>query len=155
MDPDELSGEYLDAISNLVYIGYLLKLNKDRTLDKCLKKDVIFTPYKSIVEFLENLVKKFEENRESDSDLSILIGKAEISLALLLITPTNKAKVASLKDKVIKQYQDVFELIYSPRYIKIEIKQIQCIRALIITKDKSKLNALESIEKSLTELLKE
>lgn len=153
LEPKKLSGVYLDAISNLVYLGTILKLNKDKTLDKCLKRNRVFAPYKRVEEFLEHLVTELEEDKETDSDLSILIGKAEISLALLLMTRNNKAKIGALKDSVMNQYQEVFELIYSPRYIKIEIKQLQCIQALLNTKDVTILNALKSIENSLSDLL--
>jgi CHAT domain-containing protein/pimeloyl-ACP methyl ester carboxylesterase len=153
LNDDRLNGEYLDAISNLIYIGHLLKLNKDNTLDTCISEGVLFAPYDNIADFLENFSKELEDKKDTDSDLSILIGKAELSFGMLLLTSGDEAKESALMNYVIKQYQDVFQLIYSPRYIKIEIRQVEFIQSFLKPKDKKKIKQLENIKESLQALL--
>lgn len=118
---DRFSGQYLDAFSNMVFIAYILESLGNEKLLTQLQKSKTFKQVKNLEEFLENFYKELDDFDKADLDISVLIGMTELSYAILLINPNNKNHQ---EETILIWYKQLFQQLYSPRYISIEIDQI-------------------------------
>lgn len=138
---DPYDGAYLDALSNVIFIGYLLYL------EGAISKEEIFKPITDLqpVEYLEAQHARLDDIDPDDTDISALLGMAEAGYGLILISenPTDK-----LLDDIISRFHKVFQLMHSLRQIRIEKRQL---RFLIDQKKlpKEKKEALEKILEAL------
>lgn len=148
MATDKYSGQYLDALSNMLLIGHILETLGDKKLLERLKSNKLFDEVNDLVKYLTDYRQELDDFDKADLDISVLIGMTEISYAILLISNDNKAHH---DQKILGWYNEIFHQIYSPRYIKIEILQIEFLRHYI--KDKELLECLESIKTELDTLL--
>ncbi|WP_372756201.1 CHAT domain-containing protein [Mariniflexile sp.] len=118
---DRFSGQYLDALSNMIFTAFVLESLGNEKLLPQLQKSKAFKHVKNLEEFLENLYKELDEFDKADLDISVLIGMTEVSYAILLINPNNKNHH---EETILMWYKQIFQQLYSPRYISIEIEQI-------------------------------
>lgn len=118
---DNHSGQYLDAISNMVYIGHFLELLGDKKLVVRFKENKPFSSIKNLEKHFADFYIELDDYDKADLDISVLIGMTEISYALILINPKNINKE---EQNILKWYRKIFRQLYSPRYINIEISQI-------------------------------
>ncbi|MDN3665678.1 CHAT domain-containing protein [Algibacter miyuki] len=120
---DKHNGQYLDALSNMIYIGYFLELlGDDKSLLSRFNENPAFTKVTNLEKHLNEFYEELDDYDKSDLDISVLIGMTEISYALMLINPKN---INKQEQNILKWYRQIFHQIYSPRYIKIEILQIE------------------------------
>ena len=150
MASDRYSGQYLDAISNLLFIGYILEELGDEKLLKRLKTNKAFEEVTDLPKYLTDLRQELDDFDKEDLDISVLIGMTEISYAILLVSENNEGH----QDQVIlKWYKEIFNQIYSPRYINIEISQIDFLMEYIENNDV--VDCLIAIKTELENLLKQ
>jgi hypothetical protein len=118
---DRFSGQYLDAISNLIYIAHILENLGDKTLSTLIQETKTLKSIKNLEKYLENFYKELDDFDKADLDISVLIGMTEVSYVILLINPDNQNHK---EETILKWYKQIFQQLYSPRYINIEINQI-------------------------------
>ena len=145
---DKYSGQYLDALSNMLFIGHILETLGDEKLLKRLKANKAFEGVTDLIKFLKDYRQELDDFDKADLDISVLIGMTEISYAILLILKNNKERH---DQKILKWYKDIFQQIYSPRYIKIEISQIDFLLDYAV--DEDVVECLSSIKTELENLL--
>ncbi|MBP0904347.1 CHAT domain-containing protein [Mariniflexile gromovii] len=141
---DRFSGQYLDALSNMVFIAFILENLGGGKLLNQLQKNKTFKQVRNLEEFLENFYKELDDFDKADLDISVLIGMTEVSYAILLINPNNKNHQ---EETILMWYRQIFQQIYSPRYISIEIEQIEFL--LHYVKNATVKKCLALIEKEL------
>jgi len=148
MASDKYSGQYLDALSNMLFIGHVLEMLGDEKLLKRLQKNKLFKDVNNLPKYLTEYRQELDDFDKADLDISVLIGMTEISYAILLISNDNKDKH---DQKILGWYKDIFNQIYSPRYIKIEMSQIDFL--LEYVKDEDIRECLEALKTELENLL--
>lgn len=136
-------GQYLEAHSNLIQIGYFLEqLGDEKPLLNRLQENPAFEKVINLEKYLNDFYEELDDYDKSDLDISVLIGMTKISYALMLINPesVNKQEL-----NILKWYRQIFNQIYSPRYVKIEILQIEFfLENLKDSKIKKSLNYIKS-----------
>ena len=148
MASDKYSGQYLDALSNMLFIGHILETLGDGKLLKRLQKSKLFKEVTDLPKYLTEYRQELDDFDKADLDISVLIGMTEISYAILLISNDNKGHH---DQKILGWYKDIFNQIYSPRYIKIEMSQIDFL--LDYVKDEEIIECLEALKTELENLL--
>jgi len=148
MTTDKYSGQYLDALSNILFIGQILESLGDEKLLKRLKANKIFEEVTDLPKYLIDYRQELDDFDKADLDISVLIGMTEISYAILMISNNNDTHH---DQKILGWYKEIFHQIYSPRYIKIEILQIDFLLDYI--KDKELVDSLIAIRTELENLL--
>lgn len=118
---DQHSGQYLDAVSNMIYIGQFLEQLGDKKLMTRLKENQVFSSIKNLEKYLNEFYMELDDYDKADLDVSVLIGMTEVSYTLILINPKN---INIEEQNILKWYRKIFSQLYSPRYINIEISQI-------------------------------
>ncbi|MDO7170579.1 CHAT domain-containing protein [Mariniflexile sp. AS56] len=141
---DKYGGQYLNAISNMIYLGHILELLGDDKLLNRLKENKGFENVTNIEKYLKDFYKELDDFDKVDLDISVLIGMTEISYAILLLNNENHQD-----QTILKWYKEIFQLLYSPRYINIEISQIDFLLDYVTTK-----NVKESLNFIKNELIK-
>lgn len=150
MASDKYSGQYLDALSNMLFIGYILENLGDKKLLERLKTNKAFKNVDDLSKYLSDFRQELDDFDKEDLDISVLIGMTEISYAILLVSDKNEGHHDK---KILKWYKDIFHQIFSPRYIKIEISQINFL--LEYVNDKDIADCLNYIKTELENLLKQ
>ncbi|MFD1614006.1 DUF7379 domain-containing protein [Gelatiniphilus marinus] len=150
MASDKHSGQYLDALSNMLFIGYILETLGDEKLLKRIKTNKAFEKVTDLPKYLENFRQELDDFDIADLDISVLIGMTEISYAILLVSNNNDGHQ---DQKILKWYKDIFHQIFSPRYINIEISQINFLLEYIT--DNEVVTCLNTIKTELNNLLKQ
>ncbi|WP_179020491.1 DUF7379 domain-containing protein [Winogradskyella forsetii] len=148
MASDKYSGQYLDALSNILMVGHILETLGDKKLIDRLKTNKVFEDVTDLVKHLTDYRQELDDFDKADLDISVLIGMTEISYAILLISNTNDTHH---DQKILGWYNEIFNQIYSPRYIKIEMLQIDFLRHYV--KDAELLECLDAIKIELENLL--
>ncbi|KJD31412.1 hypothetical protein PK35_14990 [Tamlana nanhaiensis] len=172
---DKYDGKYLDAFSNMVFIAYCLEhrkgtntfkdalinsqlfpensdfetLKTEFTLMDLLSQNRAFSKIASLDKFLEEYYQRLDDFDKADVDISVLFGMTEISYARLMLSNNNKAQLDQI---ILKWYKEIFNLLYSPRYIKVEIEQINFL--LNYTKSEQVKASLEFILEELNKKIK-
>lgn len=149
MASDKYSGQYLDALSNLLFIGCILEILGDEKLLKRIKTNKVFEKVTDLPKYLNDFRQELDDFDKEDLDISVLIGMTEISYAILLVSNNNDGHQ---DQKILKWYKGIFNQIYSPRYIKIEISQINFLLHYIT--DEDVVECLKFIKTELENLLK-
>jgi len=148
MATDKYSGDYLNALSNMFFVGHIIETLGGEKLMKRLKANKIFEGVTDLPKYLSEYRQELEDFDKTDLDISVLIGMTEISYAILLISNNNEAHHDL---KIVGWYNEIFHQIYSPRYIKIEISQIEFL--LDYVKDKDLVECFNAIKIELENLL--
>ena len=141
---DRHSGHYLDALSNMLFIGYILESLGNGKLINRLKTNKIFEKVTDLPKFLTGYLQELDDFDKADLDMSVLLGMTEINYAILLISNSNKPPQGQA---ILKWYQEIYEQIYSPRHVKIEILQIDFL--LHYVKQKQIVTVLNGIKAEL------
>ena len=149
MATDKHSGQYLDALSNMLFIGYILENLGDIKLCDRIKTNKTFDKVTNLLKYLKDFRQELDDFDKEDLDISVLIGMTEISYAILLVSENNDEHQ---EQKILKWYKDIFHQIYSPRYIKIEISQIDFLLEYIT--DEDVVECLNFIKTELENFLK-
>ncbi|TXE07830.1 CHAT domain-containing protein [Gelidibacter salicanalis] len=145
---DKYSGQYLDALSNMLFIGHILETLGSVKLIKRLKTNKLFDKVTDLPKFLTAYLQELDDFDKADLDMSVLIGMTEISYAILLISNNSKA---NQEQAILGWYKEIYQQIYSPRYVKIEILQIDFL--LNYAKEKHIVTVLNSIKAELQNIL--
>ena len=148
MATDKYSGQYLDALSNMLLVGHILETLGDKKLIERLKTNKIFDEVTDLEKYFTKYRQELDDFDKADLDISVLIGMTEISYAILMISNTNDAHH---DQKILCWYKEIFNQIYSPRYIKIEILQIDFL--LNYVKNVAILECLNAIKIELENFL--
>lgn len=125
---DRFNGGYLDALTNMIFLGHILELRGEDKLVNRLKKSKAFDNTNDVESYLVNFYNELEDYDKTDLDLSVMIGMAEASYGLLLFKSEFKPDIEL---DIIAKFKYVFGLMYSPRYINLEIKHINFLLAYI------------------------
>ncbi len=145
---DKYDGQSLDAESNRIFIAYFLKLLKDDgAMDRILESKGLKN-ISDLDKYLEEFYKELDDYDTSDLDISVLIGMTEVSYCRILLTGEHEV----LDKKILRLYKETFELLFSARYIKIEISQINFL--LNFVSSKTVIERLEYIRGELFKYLK-
>ena len=145
---DQHDGDCLDAFSNVVLTGHLLEKLGANTLLHRLKKIPELEALENVTDFLNAKSKELEDCDETEQDISILIGMAEVDTCLLLLT---NGELNAVKEKVILRYKNIFRMFHSPKYLLMEDKQIDFLLAMNF--GKAQKEALVEIQEALKKLL--
>ncbi|WP_282124459.1 CHAT domain-containing protein [Algibacter mikhailovii] len=145
---DKYDGHYLNALSNMIYVGIFLEDLKDEALIQRITKNKLFKKLTNMEKFLNDFIKELDEFDKADLDISVLIGMTELRYALMLIKAKN---VEESEWDILKRYGEIFKQLYSPRYINIEISQIEFFQQYV--KNKKVLESLEHIKSELKKYL--
>lgn len=129
---DRFDGDYLDALTNMIFIGHILELKGEQSLLERLKTCDAFAEVPDIEQYLLEFEKELEAYDTSDTDISVEIGIVETQYCLLLL---KKDFDADAEGNIVKRFKHIFQLRYSPRYINTEQQQIDFLLAHI-TDDK-------------------
>ena len=144
---DRFDGGYLDAITNIIFIGHILELRGQGTLLQRLESIGILSNGKDPISYLSEFYHELEAYDMSDTDISVQIGMTETKYGLMLLKDGfDPSENIDLK----KRYKNIFDLMYSPRYIKIEIHQINFLLEYIT--NKTIVQQLEAIKKEVKKL---
>ncbi len=141
---DKFSGQYLDALSNLISIAHILESLNGKKMLTLLKESKTFKKVNNLEKFLDDFYKELDDFDKADLDISVLIGMTEVSYAILLINPDNKSH---REDTILSWYKQIFQQMYSQRYINIEIEQIDFLQHYV--KNKKINDSLKMIKKEL------
>ncbi|MEN1784927.1 MAG: CHAT domain-containing protein [Bacteroidota bacterium] len=114
-------GGYLDALTNIIFLGHILELRGHGSLMERLRTMALLGKDIDVLPYLLNFYQDLKAYDISDSDLSVQIGITETKYCLMLLK--NDFRPAIELD-IIAKYDRIFSLMYSPRYIAIEIQQI-------------------------------
>ena len=145
---DPYSGDALDATSNLIFIGHILELLGDMKLLDRLNASAAFESIVDVKMYLQEFHEELEDFDKTDLDVSVLIGMAEASYGLLLLNSKFKP---NMELKIIDRFKHIFRLLYSPRYIKNEVLQIEFL--LFYIEDAVIKTQLEAIKTEVEQLL--
>ena len=145
---DKYDGNALDAMSNLIFIGHILELLGDTKLLVRMNDSTAFENVVDVKTFLQDFHQELEDYDKTDLDISVLIGMAEANYGLMLL---NSEFNPHLEMHIIDRFKHVFQLLYSPRYVKYEIVQIDFLLCYI--KDETIRGQLEKIKTEITGLL--
>ena len=145
---DQHDGDCLDAFSNVVLTAFLLEKLGENTLLNRLQKIPELEAIENVEEFLKEKSKELEDCDETEQDISVLIGMAEVDTCLLLMT---NGELEAIKEKVIQRYKNIFRMIHSPKYLLMEDKQIDFL--LTTNLGKAQKEALLEIQEALKKLL--
>ncbi|GAB5472442.1 MAG: hypothetical protein Mars2KO_05410 [Maribacter sp.] len=145
---DRHCGDFLDAFSNCVLIGYLLEKLHSGTLLERLQKMPDIEAIEDVEAYLKARCKELEDFDESDQDISVLKGMAEVDICLLLLTTTDFDK---LKKSIIGRFKTMHRMFYSPKYLLMEIHQIDFLLHIDLNKDQK--NSLQDIKEALKEMV--
>lgn len=144
---DRFDGAYLDALTNIIFIGHILELLEKGALLERLENIGILSNGKEPIPYLNEFYQELEAYDMSDTDISVQIGMTETKYCLMLLkNGFNPDEEIDLKNR----YKNVFNLMYSPRYIQIEIHQINFLLDYI--KNKTIVKQLEEIKKEVEKL---
>lgn len=172
---DKYDGKYLDAFSNMIFIAHCLEslkgsitfkdalknsallpedsdfdsLKTEFTMLDLLGKNKAFSAVADLDKFLEEYYQRLDDFDKADVDISVLFGMTEISYARLILSKNNKDQLDGI---ILKWYKEIFNLLYSPRYINVEIEQIKFL--LHYTKNKTVIAKLKFILEELKKKLK-
>ncbi|MFD1163812.1 DUF7379 domain-containing protein [Hwangdonia seohaensis] len=150
MASDKHSGQYLNALSNMLFVGFILeKLGGEKLLDR-LQTNKAFEKVTDLSKYLKDFRQELDDFDKEDLDISVLIGMTEISYAILLVSENNDDHQ---DQQILRWYKDIFNQIYSPRYINIEISQIDFLLEYIENQDI--VECLGIIKTELKNLLKQ
>ena len=145
---DKYDGNALDAMSNLIFIGHILELLGDTKLLVRMNESTAFENVVDVKTYLQDFHQELEDYDKTDLDISVLIGMAEANYGLMLL---NSDFSPNLEGQIIDRFKHVFQLLYSPRYIKYEIVQIDFL--LFYIKDETIRGQLEKIKDEIGGLL--
>ncbi len=145
---DRYDGGYLDALTNMVFLGYILELQGEQKLLDRLNESSAFAPIKDVEAYLRDFNKQLDDYDKDDLDVSVLIGMAETSYGLLLLKSNFKP---TIELDIIDKFKHIFKLLYSPRYIRIELLHIDFL--LHYFKDKTIRKQLVQIREEVEKLL--
>lgn len=145
---DKFDGQYLDAMSNLIFIGHILELYGEEKLMKRLKSCKEFENEEDINAYLAAFLETLEKQDKSNLDVSVLLGIAETSYGLMLLKSNFKP---NFEVDIIRTFQYIFQLLYSPRFIQIELVQIDFMLHFI--KDTSIRKQLNKIKVEIKKIL--
>ncbi|WP_452226195.1 CHAT domain-containing protein [Lacinutrix cladophorae] len=145
---NKYDGNSLDAMSNLIFIGHIIELLDDEKLEDLIANSGAFENSVDIKSYLIDFHQELEDYDKTDLDVSVLIGMAEANFGLMLINNNFKPNI---EIDIIDRFKDVFQLLYSPRYIKNEIIQIDFLLCYI--KDKTIREQLKTIKLEIEKLL--
>ncbi len=145
---NDLYDEYcLDTVTNMIFIGHILESLGDSTLVERLKTCEAFSGVSDVKIHLLNLYKDISTKGTSNVDLGVRIGMAEAGYALTLF---KNDFVANTKLDLVHKFKDVFQQLYSPRYINIELLQISFLEHYFT--DKVILTQLKQIKEEIKKL---
>ncbi len=145
---NKYDGNSLDAMSNLIFVGHIIELLGDDKLEDAIANSGAFENSVDIKSYLIDFHQELEDYDKTDLDVSVLIGMAEANFGLMLIN--NKFK-PNIEIDIIERFKHVFQLLYSPRYIKNEIIQIDFL--LYYIKDEIIIEQLNKIKLEIEKLL--
>ncbi len=145
---NKFDGAYLDAITNIIFIGYILEINGKGTLAERLNQLQLLGKGVDVPTYLINFYQTLKDYDLSDSDISVQIGMTETKYCLMLLKNDFKP---DLDLDIISKYEHIFNLMYSPRYIRIELRQIDFLLHYI--QDKGIRKQLQLIRKAVEQLL--
>ncbi|QCW99895.1 CHAT domain-containing protein [Aggregatimonas sangjinii] len=145
---DQHDGDCLDAFSNVVLIGHLLEKLGEHTLLHRLRKIPELEDLDDVVAYLNGKSKELEDCDETEQDISILIGMAEVDTCLLLLSDE---KLDDVKEKVILRFKNIFRMFHSPKYLLMEEKQIDFLLSMNL--GKTQKEALIEIQEALKKML--
>ncbi len=133
---DKYSGQYLDAFSNMLFIGHVLEIKETsksqvKLIDR-IKNSKAFNKVINLEKFLKDFLQELDDYDKADLDISVLIGMTEMNYAIMLVCGHNNE---NQDQQILKCYKNIFRQIYSPRYIKIEIAQLDFLLAYIFNED--------------------
>ncbi len=146
---DRYSGDYLDALTNIIFIGHILEsLGEEQLIDR-IQGLKAFENVTDIDTYLQDFHKELTEYDKVNLDVSIQIGMAETEFALMLLQANFKD---AIEVDIIEQFKHVFGLMYSPRYIQLELVQINFLRHYL---DENPVvsNQLNKIEREIKKLI--
>lgn len=144
---DLYEADCLDAATNMIFIGHILELNGESTLLAHLKTCEAFTGVKDIKTNFLTLYKDIYTKDTSNVDLEVRIGMAELGYALALFKDNF---VANKEFDIVNKFKNVFQQLYSPRYISIQLLQISFIEYYL--KDETTLIQLKHIKEEINKL---
>lgn len=137
----------LDTVTNMIFIGHILESLGHSTLIELLKTCEAFSGISDVKIHLLNLYKDISTKGTSNVDLGVRIGMAEAGYALTLF---KNDFVANTKLDLVHKFKDVFQQLYSPRYINIELLQISFLEHYFT--DKVILTQLKQIKEEIKKL---
>lgn len=140
----------LDAVTNMLLIGHILETLGEEKLTDRLKTINGFNKVSNVKTHLLNEYKDIYTKDTSNVDLEVRIGISETSYALSLFKNDFKGNT---KLDLVQEFKDVFQQLYSPRYINIEIEQIQFLEHYI--KNSIILKQLKKIKEEIEKLKEE
>lgn len=137
----------LDSITNMIFIGHILELQGEGTLIEHLGTCEAFSGIKDIKTHILTLYKDITTKDTSNVDLEVRIGISEVGYALKLF----KANfAANIKLDIVHKFKDVFQQLYSPRYISVELLQISFLEHYMT--DETILIQLKQIREEINKL---
>ena len=123
---------YLDAISNMIFIAYILGQEKNKNLWTYLKSSASFSNEKNIRKKMNTILVDLQGINKVNIDIAVRIGITEASYALQLL---ENDFVPDTSINVISRFKDTFKQLYSPRFIQEELLQIDYILSYVKQKD--------------------
>jgi tetratricopeptide (TPR) repeat protein len=145
---DKYDGNFLDAVTNMIFIGHILELIGGGKLVDRIKACDAFENVTDITKYLTDFHEELEEFDKSNLDVSVLIGIAETSYGLMLLKSNFKPNIEL---DIIAKFNHIFQLLYSPRYIYAEIIQVDFLLHYI--KDDVIREQLSQIKNEIKKLL--
>ncbi len=147
---DPYDGHCLDAMTNMIFVAYILQLNDPKNEDVLtrLQQCSAFSEVSDLPTYLTNFHKELDEFDQANLDVSVLIGMAEVKYGLMLLQNDFSPNP---EIDIIKKFNHIFELLYSPRYIRIELLQIDFL--LYHIKDKVIRQQLNKVKEAIQKLM--
>ncbi len=159
---DPYDGPYLDAFSNMIFIGHLLDLEGrpdwndvlERVTGEASDKNTKESHQKSkekLVKFLVQFNEELDDVHPNDMDVSALLGMTEVGVCKLLLSDK---KTDDIVKDITDRFSEAFKLLNSARQNRIEVAQLSFLigqEKLAETQEQSDLKkeALEKVKESL------
>ncbi len=142
-------GDYYDALSNIIYVGHLLEKEKESTLLACLHESGLMDAAENDIDaYLKDIYQNLDSSNKAEMKIYKFLGIIEICLCQMIVTDMDE-KV--LSTEIIDRYLELFRIFFSPRYIKMEIKEIEFFLSFVTSPKKR--THLEKITKVLEGLI--
>ena len=141
---DPYNGKSLDALSNMIFLAYLLKGYDQLDFNDLFKTITTEEP----VAYLKQFHKQLDDYDPNDLDISVLLGMTEMSFCLLLLNEDSNEDEQILAD-INKRFAETFQILHSSRQIRIEIAQIDFLLSHDTIISKEKIEVLLKIKEAL------
>ncbi len=154
--------DYLDALTNMIFISHFLELfeiedaskaKNDKTKSVAtvydrLKESSVFKGMEDLEPYLKIFNIQLEKYENPNLDVATIIGIAEARYSLKLLEQNFDPKPTY---EVLEQLKEAFKKRYSPRSIKIELKQIEYLQYYFTTNQRVSLQ-LKEIEEEINKI---